>query len=197
MTTIDALIADLGSPDRLLRNKAVWSLKKLGEAARSAVPALKLLLDDHDEQYIRICAAGAIGKIAPEEPAAVPVLIEGLSDPIGLHRAAACEFLGDMKHKTAVLRTMQLFNDPDFIVRFAAAKSVGRTFGEWMHATAMCVEMLKDSSETSRVIGAECLLSIRRYVRDHLDLLEMAIADDAPWEVRLNIEEILAELRKQ
>ncbi len=66
-----------------------------------------------------------------------------------------------------------------------------------MHATAMCVEMLKDSSETSRVIGAECLLSIRRYVRDHLDLLEMAIADDAPWDVRLDIEEILAELRKQ
>lgn len=196
MTTIDALIADLGSPDRLLRNKAVWSLKKLGEAARSAVPALKLVMDDTTEPYLQIMAAGAISKIAPEDPVPVPVLVAGLKDKEGLHRAAAIEFLGERRSKTAVLNGMTMLSDPDLICRFAAGKAIGKTFGDWMHAVAVCVAMLKDENATNRAMGGECLLSIRRQAQDHLDLLTMALAD-APWDVRLDIEEILAELRKQ
>lgn len=196
MTTIDALIADLGRPDRLLRNKAVWSLKKLGEAARSAVPALKLVMDDTTEPYLQIMAAGAISKIAPEDPVPVPVLVAGLKDKEGLHRAAAIEFLGERRSKTAVLNAMTMLSDPDLICRFAAGKAIGKTFGDWMHAVAVCVAMLKDENATNRAMGGECLLSIRRQAQDHLDLLTMALAD-APWEVRLDIEEVLAELRKQ
>lgn len=196
MTTIDALIADLSSPDRLLRNKAVWSLKKQGEAARSAVPALKVVMDDTTEPYLQIMAAGTIGKIAPEDPAPVPVLVAGLKDKEALHRAAAIEFLGERRSKTAVLNGMTLLSDPDFLCRFATGKAIGKTFGDWMHAIAVCVAMLKDENATNRAMGAECLLSIRRQAQDHLDLLTMALAD-APWEARLDIEEILPELRKQ
>jgi HEAT repeat protein len=137
-----------------------------------------------------------LSKISPEDPSAAPVLVKGLSDPNDLHRAAACEFLGEMRHKSAVLNTMALFGDPDFMVRFAAARAVGRTFGNWLHAAAMCVEMLKDANETNRAMGAECLLRIRRYAYDHLDLLTMALVD-APWDVRLDIEEVLEILRRQ
>ena len=45
-------------------------------------------------------------------------------------------------------------------------------------------------------MGAECLLSIRRYVGDHLDLLTMALAE-VSWQARLDIEQVLAELRRQ
>ena len=55
--------------------------------------------------------------------------------------------------------------------------------------------MLKDGNETNRALGAECLLSIRRYVRDDLDMLKQAMVD-APWDVRLDIEEVLADLRR-
>jgi HEAT repeat protein len=92
---IESLIADLGSPDRLLRCKAVWRLKRLGDAARPAIPALKLLLDDATEPYLQIVAAGVISRICPEDPAALPVLVQGLSHSEGLHRAAAIEFLGE------------------------------------------------------------------------------------------------------
>jgi len=194
--TIDSLIADLGNPDRMLRHKAVLRLRKLGDAARPAIPALKLLLNDNDESNLKIIVAGAISKILPEDPSALPVLVQGLSDPVGLHRAAAVEFLGERRSKSAVLNAMTLLSDEDFLVRFATGKAVGRTYGNWFHAVAVCVAMLKDGGETNRAIGGECLLNIRRQAQDHLDLLTMAIAD-ADWDVRLDIEEVLAQLRQQ
>lgn len=193
-TTIDALIADLGSPDRLLRHTAIRSLKKLGEAARSAVPALKVVMADTKEPYLQIMAAAAVSKIAPEDTSTVLLLVAALDDPIAIHRAAACEFLGERRH-SAVLNTMKLFSDSDFVVRFAATKAYSRFTGNWMHAVAVCVAMLKDENATNRAMGGECLLSIRRQAQDHLDLLTMAMAE-APWEARLDIEEILAELRR-
>jgi hypothetical protein len=91
---------------------------------------------------------------------------------------------------------MTLLSDDDFLVRFATGKAIGKTFGNWMHAVAICVAMLKDENATNRAMGGECLLSIRRYVGDHLDLLTMAMAD-VSWQARLDIEQVLAELRRQ
>ena len=194
--TVESLTADLASLDRIVRTKAVLCLRKLADAARPAVPALKLLLADATEPYLQIIAAAAIGRIAPEDPAPTPVLVKALGDPIGLHRTAAIEFLGERRSKTAVLNAMTLLSDEDFLVRFATGKAIGRTFGNWMHAVAICLEMLKDANETNRAMGGECLLSIRRQAQDHLDLLEMAIKD-ADWQARLDIEEILAEMRRE
>ena len=56
--------------------------------------------------------------------------------------------------------------------------------------------MLKDENATNRAMGGECLLSIRRYVGDHLDLLTMAMAE-CSWQARIDIEEVLAELRRR
>jgi HEAT repeat protein len=91
---------------------------------------------------------------------------------------------------------MTLLSDPEFIVRFATAKAIGRTFNNWFHATAVCIAMLKDGNESNRAMGAECLLSVRRHVKDDLDMLKQALVD-APWDVRLDIEEVLAELRRE
>jgi HEAT repeat protein len=196
MDQIDSLIADLQNPDRLIRQNAVLSLKKLGDAAQKAILALKQVMADTSEPFLQITAAGAISSIAPEDPSPTPVLVAGLKDSEGLHRAAAVEFLGKRRSKTAVLNAMTLLSDEDFLVRFATAKAVGWTFGNWFHAVAVCVAMLKDENPTYRAMGAECLLSIRRYVGDHLDLLAMAMSD-APWEARIDIEEVLAALKKQ
>ena len=194
--TLETLIADLASPDRLVRIEAIWTLKKLGESARPAVPALKVVMADTSEPYLQIMAAGSIGSIAPEDRSPTPVLVAGLKDAVSLHRVAAIEFLGERRSKTAVLNAMTLLSDDDFLVRFATGKAIGRTFNNWMHAVAVCVAMLKDENETNRAMGGECLLSIRRYVGDHLDLLTMAMADSS-WQSRLDIEQVLAELRRQ
>jgi HEAT repeat protein len=193
---IPALIERVADEDRLVRHSAVRALMGLGDAARPAIPALKRLLDDHTEPYIRLSAAGAISRIAPEEPAALPVLVEGLGDPVSIHRATACEFLGERRNKSAVLNAMTLLSDPDFSVRFAAGVAVGKTFKNGMHAVAVCVAMLKDSDWTTRRAGKECLLSLGPHAKADMDLLTMAIVD-APWEVRLDLEEALDELRRQ
>lgn len=150
---LESLIADLSSSDRLRRSNAVWSLMDFGDAARSAIPALKQLLGDQAEPYIRISAAGAITRIAREDPSALPVLVDGLRDPVGLHRATACRFLGERRNKSAVLSAMTLLSDPEFSVRFAAGVAVGQTFNNWFHAVAVCVGMLKDEDEQNRCAG--------------------------------------------
>lgn len=194
--SIETFIADLASPDRQVRMEAIWTLKKFGEAARPAIPALKLVMADTSEPYLQIMAAGTISRLSPDDPAPTPVLVQGLKDEVSLHRVAAIEFLGERRSKTAVLNAMTLLSDDDFLVRFATGKAIGRTFNNWMHAVAVCVAMLKDENETNRAMGGECLLSINRYVSDHLDLLTMAMVD-CSWQARLDIEQVLAELRRQ
>ena len=189
---VHALTLRLTDEDRSVVVTAMFALKRLAPFARSAIPALKELMANH-EPHLRIVAAATIGKIAPEDPSTVPILVATLDDPNSLNRAAACEFLGERKH-SAALNTMKLFNDPDFLVRFAASKTYGKFTGNWLHVVAVCVAALKDDNETNRAIGAECLLSIRRFVQDHLDLLTMAIAD-ANWDARIDLEEVLHQLR--
>jgi HEAT repeat protein len=191
---VHALIQRLSDEDNSVVVTAMFALKRLAPFARSAIPALKELMENH-EPHSRIVAAATIGKIAPEDQSTVPILVAALNDPNSLNRATACEFLGERRH-SAVLNTMKLFNDPDFLVRFAASKAYSKFTGNWMHAVAICVAALKDDNETNRAIAAECLLSIRRFVQDHVDLLQMAIAD-CSWQSRLDIEEVLAELRRQ
>jgi HEAT repeat protein len=194
--TLETLIADLASSDRMVRMEAIWTLKKLGESARPALAALKVVMADMSEPYLKIMAAGTISKVSPEDPTPTPVLVAGLKDAVSLHRVAAIEFLGERRSKTAVLNAMTLLSDDDFLVRFATGKAIGRTFNNWMHAVAVCVAMLKDDNATNRAMGGECLLSIGRYVGDHLDLLTMAMAD-VSWQARIDIEEVLAELRRR
>ena len=193
---VPALIERLTDEDLLVRNSAVWALMEFGDAARPAIPGLKRLLDDHADHRLRLGVAGAISRIAPEDPVALPVLIEGLRNPLGIHRATACEFLGERRNKKGVLNAMTLLSDPEFSVRFAAGVAVGKTFNNWLHAVAVCVAMLKDADWITRRAGKECLLSLGAHAKPDMDLLKMAIVD-APWEARLDLEEALDELRKR
>ena len=194
--TLETLIADLASPDGLVRCEAIYSLKEIGVPARSAVSALKRVMNDVSEPFLQIVAAGAVGAIARDDKDAVPVLVAALDDPIGFYRATACELLGERRHKSGVLCTMKVLNDEVFSVRFAAAEAIGLTFGNWLHAVAICVAMLKDADSSIRAMGVESILSIKKFVQNYLDLLQMAVAD-ASWESRLDIEEVLAQLRSE
>ena len=178
-TSIESLIADLASPDRLVRRESISSLKEIGVAARSAIPALKRVMSDGSEPFLQIVAAGAVGAIARDDQDAVPILVAALNDPIGFHRATACELLGERRHKSGVLCTMKVLNDEDFSVRFAAAEAIGLTFGNWLHAVAICVAMLKDTDSSIRAMGVESILSIKKFVQNDLDLLQMAVASPA------------------
>ena len=61
---------------------------------------------------------------------------------------------------------------------------------------AVCVVMLKDADSSIRAMGIESILSIKKFVQNDLDLLQMAMAD-ASWDARLDIEEVLDQLRSE
>lgn len=190
--TIDSLIADLTNTDREIRMEAISELVEIGVDAQSSIPALKIVMANPEDRYLQVLAAGAISSIDPSDLSPTPVLVQGLKE--SATRLASIEFLGERRSKTAVLNAMSLLSDEDFLVRFATGKAIGKVVGDYFHAVAVCVAMLKDENETKRVIGGNCLLSIRRYVRDHLDLLPMAMVD-VSWEARIDIEEVLHQLR--
>lgn len=192
---INALIERLTDNHRVVRVAAVELLRKIGTEAQSAISALKRLLEDRSEPFIRLSAAGAISTIAPEDTAALPVILEGLNDPVGIHRATVCEFIGNRRNKLAVLHLIPLLNAPELSVRFAAGVAVGKTFGNWFHAVAACMAMLTDSDWTTRCAGKECLLSIGPHAKADLGPLKKALVD-ASWESRLDIEEVIAGLQR-
>lgn len=194
MQKLERLIRNLGESDVVVRCNALWSLKEIGAKAKPALPSIKPFLQDHAEPYLQIVAAGAIGAIDPSNAEAVSVLIAALNDPKPVHRSTACQFLGELRHKSGAQAAVKLFNDDSFTVRFEAAKAYGLTFGNWFHVIGICLEMFKDSDETSRLVGTENLLELKPYIQDDLDVLAMAIST-ASWESRLDLEEVLFQLR--
>ncbi len=196
MQSLERLIRNLRESDEVIRCNALFSLKELGEEAKPALPAVKRFLHDKSDPYIQIVAAGAIGAIDRSDPEAVPVLIAALDDPRPGNRAWACEFLGERRHKSGVLCTMKLFTDQSFMVRFEAAKAYGLTFGNWLHAIGICLEMLKDDDDTSRFIGAENLLDLKQHIQNDLDVVAMAVST-ASWESRIDLEEVINQLRSK
>jgi len=192
---VHALTQRLTDEDRSVVITAMFTLKRLAQFAQSAIPAIKIVLTNSTEPYLQIMAAATHGKIAPEDSSTVPILIAALDDPIGFNRATACEFLGERRHKSGVLCTIKLLNDEDFSVRFAAAEAIGLTFGNWIHALGICLELLKDEGEFNRCVGGESLLSIKQYIQNDLDVVSIAISTAPSWEARIDIEELLHQLR--
>ncbi len=189
------LIQALLDEHRGVRAWAASCVAKFGPEAVDAISLLLPWLEDETEPYFQIVAANAIGKIAPENPLAVSVLIASLDDSNPFNRSTACEFLGERRHKSGVLCTIKLLNDADSSVRLSASTAIGLTFGNWMHAVGICLELLKDEDEMNRCVGGESLLSIKRYIQNDLDVVSMAISTAPSWEARIHIEEVLDQLR--
>ena len=194
MAHFERLIRNLGESDVVVRCNALWSLKEMGTKAKPALPSIKPFLQNHAEPYLQIVAAGAIGSIDRSDVEAVSVLIAALNDPKPIHRSTACQFLGEIRHRTGVQAAVKLFTDDSFLVRFEAAKAYGLTFGNWLHAIGICLDMLKDNDDTNRLVGAENLLELKPHIQNDLDVIAVAIST-ASWESRIDLEEVLYQLR--
>ena len=72
---IDQLIQQLSAQGNAERREAAYQLQKLGTAAKPALPALIVALDDADKQ-VWSYAVAAIAGLGPDAAAAIPALIE-------------------------------------------------------------------------------------------------------------------------
>jgi HEAT repeat protein len=187
---IPEIIERLSDEDGFVHCAAVLALTEFGQSARPALEQLKQFLSDDTEPFTRLCAASAISRIAPKDSSSLPILLESLKHEVSFHRIMACDFLGERRDKKSVLNVMPLLGDPNLGVAFAAAEAVGKTFGNWFHAVAVSVKMLKDDDWVTRCAGKESLASLGRYAKADMDLLTMALKE-VSWEARLDIEEAL------
>jgi HEAT repeat protein len=126
-----AIVAALDDPDEHVRATAAYALGRIGPAASSVVPKLHKAIES-DDALVRVVSAWSLAHIAADDPktapAAVPVLMHGLSNEIIEVRRGAATALGKLgkSAKSATGALQVAARDPDETVRAAALEALER-----------------------------------------------------------------------
>jgi HEAT repeat protein len=158
---LDSWIADLQSPDPLVRVRAVPALADLGETAA------KPMLTDDDSQHplIRVLAAGAIARIDPGQSSFVlPVLVNALhSDDAPLQGAAADELGMIGKYaEPALPALLGLLEGDCAAVRSTAAEAIWRITGDQTPASQVGRALLRSEDWLTARSEGRCWRAIER-----------------------------------
>lgn len=94
---IEQLIEDLHSNYGYKREQACKRIGRLGRESLRAIPALRSILRTDQSDYVRRCAADALGYMGPSAHSALPELIRSFRDRSGGVRMAAAAAVGKMK----------------------------------------------------------------------------------------------------
>lgn len=142
---------------------AAFGFAALGQAAKSAVPALINLLDDKDED-IRKTAAHSLGSIGAEAQDAIPSLIKHLSDPNQDVRVSSAEALSNIPSKSAqeVPALVKVLNQPptEPDVLFVTLDRLGGFRGQAKEAVPAILPLLHDRDSAIRDDAAKALKQI-------------------------------------
>ncbi len=159
---LNTLIADLRSPDPLVRVKAVPALGDLGAAAVEAIPTLLLITQDETQHsMIRVRAAAAVAKIDPSQTGAVlSVLLEALNSDDATSQGAAADELGAIgKHAEPALAALfGLLNDDRAAVQSTGAQAIRRITGERTPARQVGRALLRSRDWLDRQIEGSLLV---------------------------------------
>jgi hypothetical protein len=115
----------LGGDDLMLRESALAAIGQVQAGATVIIPALVRALRE-TTQPDRAMAARALGKIGPAARDAVPALCDALKDESAYVRIATAEALGHIGSAAALSALGAAANDPEWGVRHAAERAVGR-----------------------------------------------------------------------
>jgi HEAT repeat protein/lysophospholipase L1-like esterase len=153
------LLASLERTSALGRDAAAEALGGLGPAAREAVPALALALQDPREE-VRWRAAWALGRIGGAARPAVPALIQAMEDAaIRWHVCDALAGLGP-EAAAAVPRLTAALRDESGNVRWRAAQALGAIGPAAVAAAPALVRVVSDTQENVRVAAVRSLALI-------------------------------------
>jgi HEAT repeat protein len=122
--TVPCILSCLDDHDQTVRSVAIETLGQIGPPAKSAVPAIRKLLQDQNDSIRRV-AADALWRIDSEYvPLALSIFIEMLNQR-SLRGDAPAYSLDQMgpRAKQALPTLARLLDDPDPLVRLAAAKA--------------------------------------------------------------------------
>jgi len=158
-----------------IRIGAANALAEMGMKAKPAVAVLIKTLGDR-EKRVRMAAASALGAIGPEASEAVPTLIAMLKTCDGDEVFDICYGLRGIG-KPAVVPLIGLLDEPNFFVRWHAAKTLGNIGPEAADAVARLTEALKDRHSVVRSYAATALGKIGPRAKGALDALADSLRD--------------------
>jgi HEAT repeat protein len=124
-----AIQKSLADPETRNRATAAFALGRIGPSAAAAVPQLQAELTSHDP-LVRVASAYGLVFVAPDNEAiarqALPVLMQGLQNPLAAARRGAAEALGRLgkQARGAEGALRMATHDPDESVRKAALEAL-------------------------------------------------------------------------
>ena len=175
---VPALIKALTNEVARIRIEAAEDLGLIGPAAVAAVPALLKLAERDGDPLIRVEAAKAVAGIDSKNKAAIPILVEALTDKAGKVRKRAAECLGDLgpSGKSAVAALIKMLKDSDPAVTWAAIDALGQIGPAAEAAVPGLIEALADTS--TRGAAVDALGQIGRSARQAIAALEKIVKGD-------------------
>ena len=144
--------------DIKLRGIAAYTLGRLGENAKVAIPGIEELLKNKNP-VIRSSGVKAFGKMGANASEQVPNIILLLSDPDRDVRADTAWALGEINSldENQISELAQLLNDEDSTVRDKTAQALGNIGAPAGEYTPQVAELLNDQDELVRTSAAIAL----------------------------------------
>lgn len=122
----NALARALADDDHTVQCEVARALGAMRGDAAGALPMLReMMLTEHDYADSRVCAAGAVGCIAPDDPDFMPVILAALQDKLGVSYRMG-DVICDLgpSAKPAIPYLVKVLEDKDPLVREAAAEAL-------------------------------------------------------------------------
>lgn len=168
--TVDELVADLSSPDGVLRGQAVGTLVSYG---RRATAALVPLLDSEDGE-LRARASRALGEIA--DPSTADRLFELVDDPDPQIRAQSAGGLARMKDPRALEALIKTINDFPHVTMVMGTPATDALMVMGEAALPRVADLLTSPSEETRNRARFVILAVAT---------RLPPADAAAWRARV------------
>lgn len=194
MDDIDRFVVDLSDPDRLLRCDALWGLMNLGRRAIKAIAAIRPMLTDEPEPFVRLIAAGSIIRILGNDVQARTVLIDILDHQDCFLQLIACRFLGHTNDPSVLPLLKSLLQDDDLFA--GAAEAISMISDDWSYTVEAALRQLATEDELIRNVGWESLIFLGRNNEEIIPILRARL-NSLPWDIRIDAEELLHILKSE
>jgi len=179
---IERLKSQLTVPEAEDRIHAAQELRKIGSAAKDAVPTLVNALKD-EEISVRVCAAEALAVIGSTAPDIFPVLMEGMKDTNKEIRQSAVYALGKIvsEVKEAFPALIKALKDPIKEVRWTAVVALRQIGPEPQAAVPDLIKALKNEDKDFRLGAAIGLGGIGSEAKAAVPDLMEALTDESKY----------------
>ncbi len=190
--TVPVLVEGLQQKAEAVRFEASQTLLSVGPTAKTAVPALKLLLDDPAPGVRFEAALALVGIDSKDAAGAVPALTEGLktSDSHATRAAKALGTLGPVA-KDAVPELLKKFDAGAPLLRLSSAEAVARIDPAHAPKAAEAIAtLLADKKYKSSLVRRNSLTALKGIgpaARPALPVLAELLKDNGPFHTEVAI----------